>query len=113
MRTLFLIVIPIIIGIGQILFKLSSRSAQRLDVSTAFLMLFNPWFVAAMILYAASTVAWVFVIRDVPIGRAYLFMALTYIVVPVAAWVFLGESLSPRHAIGTAFIIAGILIAAA
>lgn len=110
-KTSLLIVIPLVISIGQILFKITSRSIAGTDSASIIALAGNPWLLSAVAIYGAATVGWVFVIRDVPISRAYLFMSLTFVAVPIIAWGTLGEPVSLRHIIGTAIIIAGIVVA--
>lgn len=105
-----LIVIPIAISIGQLMFKAASRTAGGPSVLNALGLFANPWFVAAVALYALATIAWIFVLRHVPVGRAYLFMSLSFVAVPLGAWLAFGEPLGLRHAVGIAVIIAGIII---
>jgi undecaprenyl phosphate-alpha-L-ara4N flippase subunit ArnE len=107
----FLVLIPLAISAGQILFKIASRSVGSPDLTGIAELAFNPWLLSALALYGTATVAWIFVIRDVPIAKAYLFMSLTFVAVPIIAYLTLGEPVSLRHALGTAIIIAGIVVA--
>jgi drug/metabolite transporter (DMT)-like permease len=109
--TAFLILIPLAISVGQILFKIASRSASAVDAASLAALALNPWLLAALVLYGTATIAWLFIIRDVPIGRAYLFMSLTFVAVPLIAYATLDEPVSLRHAVGTAIIVIGILVA--
>lgn len=105
-----LILVPLAIGAGQLLFKTASRTAGELSISSVLALFINPWFLAAVALYAAATIAWIFVLRHVPVGRAYLFMSLSFITVPFGAWALLGETPDFRQMLGVAVITSGIFI---
>ena len=102
-----LIIIPLVVAVGQILFKVTAVS----NAGQGFLgLLGNATFWTAIILYGVATVVWIPMIESVPISRAYLFMALTYVYVPLFATLFLQEAVSLRSVLGTVLIIVGILI---
>jgi drug/metabolite transporter (DMT)-like permease len=69
-------------------------------------------FAAAAALYGASTLAWIVALRSIPLSQAYLFMALGFVIVPVAAHFIFGEPLNSRLLVGAALICIGIWIAA-
>ena len=103
--------IALAVAIGQILFKITSlslASADNLPVS----LLRNATFWIAIILYAVATLAWIFVIRGVPISRAYMFMALTYVFVPVLSAIVLKEEIGVMNVVATVLIMTGIMISA-
>ena len=98
---------PVIIAGGQILFKQAGvRGADAPFVQT----LFDPIFIAAVALYGIATLMWVYVLKTVPLSFAYTFMALSYVLVPLLAVLFLGETLNWRYGAGALLIIAGLLI---
>jgi undecaprenyl phosphate-alpha-L-ara4N flippase subunit ArnE len=96
---------------GQILFKYAS---QRLEVDQGlwpFLLSFVSWpFVSAVCLYALSTILWTVVLIKIPLSAAYPFVAFAFALVPIAATVFLGESLSPRYWVGVSLLVAGVIL---
>jgi drug/metabolite transporter (DMT)-like permease len=102
-----LLITPFIISVGQLLFKLASADASEGNVGK---LLFNPTLWIALVLYGCTTIGWLFVIRGVPISRAYSFMALSFVYVPFLSVLFLGENLSTRLVLGTAIICAGIFV---
>jgi drug/metabolite transporter (DMT)-like permease len=96
------------IAAGQILFKLAARAA---DGSSAFpLDLFNGWLFAALVVYGAATLLWVWLLKTIPLNVAYPFMGLAFVVVPLLGAVLLGESLDWRHLAGGALIAAGVAV---
>lgn len=105
-----LILTPITISGGQILFKMASGRMGDADVAGFLRLIMDPVFILAVTIYAAATFLWVYVLRAVPLSVAYTFMSLTFIVVPSLSALFLGEVLTIRNLIGGAFIIAGLLV---
>lgn len=97
------------IAIGQILFKLSAISLQKsgsfLDIQTFLTM------GAAFALYGVTTIAWIWVLQKIDLGKAYPLMALAFALVPIGSHFFLGERFQPQYFLGVALIIAGIVIA--
>ena len=62
-----------------------------------------------MLLYAALTVLWVWLLTFTPLSRAYVFVALAFAVTPlIAAFVF-AEPISVRLVIGIGLIFCGLL----
>jgi drug/metabolite transporter (DMT)-like permease len=97
------------IAAGQILFKLAARSATgTAGFPWEFL---NAWFVAAIAVYAAATFLWVWLLKTLPLNVAYPFVGLAFVIVPLMAAWFLGESLDWRHVAGGALIAAGVAVA--
>ncbi len=72
-------------------------------------LLFDPVFIGALALYGAATILWMYVLKVVPLAYAYSFMALTFVIVPVFAWFWLGETVNLKYVIGAALIIFGLL----
>lgn len=107
----YLIAIICVVGIatGQILFKLSAASLQRTG------SFFDPGtmvtLVSAFTLYGVTTIAWVWVLQKIELGRVYPLMALAFVLVPIGSHVFLGERFQPQYFVGVAMIMTGIIIA--
>jgi len=99
--------------VGQLLFKLSSAHIQ-LDSGLFRLLssLLNWQFVLALAVYSLGTVLWVIVIKSVPLNRAYPFMALSFVLLPIASLLILKEPLSLRYIIGTVLLFSGLLVIA-
>jgi drug/metabolite transporter (DMT)-like permease len=103
--------VPLVIAVGQILFKLVSVSAPEINGMEGVLALFYDlrlWI--AIALYGGATIAWIPAIRGIPIGQAYLFMALSYVYLPLISWLALGERLSVRQFGGISLIIVGLYV---
>lgn len=94
---------------GQILFKMG---ASALTESGSFFAI-KPatTLLAAMCLYGITSVAWVWVLQKVELGRVYPLMALAFVLVPLGSHFVFGERFQPQYFVGVAMIMAGIIIA--
>ena len=94
---------------GQVLFKISatalSQSGSFFVIKTAAPLL------AAMCLYGITSVAWIWVLQKVELGRVYPLMALAFVLVPLGSHLAFGERFQPQYFIGVVMIMAGIIIA--
>ena len=104
-----LVLTPLIIAIGQILFKLAS---ERLVESGKglYMVLFDPIMILALALYGGATIVWIYLLKSVPLSYAYSFMALTYVAVPILSIVFLGETIGLKYWVGAGLIIFGLFV---
>lgn len=83
------------ISVGQVLFKSAATSfeaAQSIFVLRPMLVLF-----AALVLYAVTTVGWVFVLSKLSLAKAYPLMALAFIFVPFLSVFVFNEQIGLRH----------------
>ncbi|HVZ46408.1 MAG TPA: EamA family transporter [Ramlibacter sp.] len=92
---------------GQVLFKLAAVSMQGRGWQQ---WVFNPHLVVALAVYAAATVMWIALLRQVPLAVAYPFVALAFFFVPVLAHFTLGEPLRWQTFAGAAIIFAGVWV---
>jgi multidrug transporter EmrE-like cation transporter len=100
---------------GQLLFK---AAAMRGAGATSLMdriagSLLNGYFVVALVLYAALTVLWVWVLSFTPLARAYPFVALAFALTPALGVLVFGETASLRLALGIALIVSGLCLIAA
>lgn len=97
------------LAIGQILFKVSATSLTQ--TGSLFALKTAATLFAAMVLYATTSVAWVWVLQKMELGRVYPLMALAFVLVPLGSHFVFGERFPPQYFVGVAMIMAGILIA--
>jgi drug/metabolite transporter (DMT)-like permease len=96
------------ISIGQLLFK---KAAAVLPATFSVAALFgNGWLIASLILYGLTTLGWVWILRHAPLHLVYPFMGLAFLIVPMLAWLFLGEPLHWRTLLGGLLIMAGVVL---
>lgn len=105
-----LILTPLMISVGQVLFKLTSARAGAADAAGVIATLLDPYLLAAFAIYGLGTIVWVYVLKSVPLTVAYPFMAMTFCAVPLLAWGFLGEPLSLKYMLGTVLIVGGLVV---
>ncbi|WP_326902116.1 hypothetical protein P8F81_07840 [Kosakonia cowanii] len=107
---IYLITIACVIGIavGQILFKLSSSALNKSGSLFSFETLVI--LVPALALYGITTLAWIWVLQKIELGKAYPFMALAFVLVPVGSHFLLGERFNLTYFFGVALIMVGIII---
>lgn len=104
-------------SVGQMLFKKTSlttvhqpEAGKAWQVITP--LVFNPYFMSAFVLYIALTCVWVWILTFTPLSRAYPFVGLSYIFVPILSLFIFGEQLSTRFFIGVGAIIIGLYLVA-
>lgn len=112
MQPLFLAGLAVLcIASGQILFKITAdriagQSLPAILADWRTLMIFG----SALGIYAFATVIWILALRDLTLSHAYMIMSFSFVLVPIAAALFFGETLSFRFFAGLALIIAGVIL---
>jgi len=107
--TYFLAILCVVgIASGQLLFKMSAKSLQDtgslLHPQTASIIFL------ALALYGLTTIAWIWVLQKLELGKAYPLMALAFVLVPVGSHFVFGERFSVQYFIGILILITGILV---
>jgi drug/metabolite transporter (DMT)-like permease len=98
------------LAVGQILFKSSATALAEggsIFHSKALIPL-----LAAMCLYGITSIAWVWILQKIELGRVYPLMALAFVFVPCGSYLFFGERFAPQYFVGVALIMSGIIVAA-
>jgi drug/metabolite transporter (DMT)-like permease len=99
---------------GQLLFKAAAlRYASDAPLGERLLSLVqNVHFLAAIVLYVALTVLWVWILTFTPLSRAYPFVALAFAITPLLAGFVFGEAMTARLMLGIGLILCGLLLVA-
>ena len=108
LEALLLIITVAAIASGQVVFKLASMA--WLPGSGLLGLLGLGWFWIGMVVYGGATLAWLALLRTVPLSMAYPFFALAFAIVPLLSWWLLGEAVGMRHWIGALLIGAGVWV---
>jgi drug/metabolite transporter (DMT)-like permease len=98
----------LLISVGQLLFKAVGLAVE--EEGTVFAWRPASLGSLAAILYVCATVLWIWLLRLVPLTKAYPFMAMSFVLVPALSALFLGERVSLQYAIGTSLVIAGVIV---
>lgn len=91
---------------GEIALELSNA------VPTALQLAAQPWLWLGLVCYAVSVVVWLLALSRVEVSIAYPMLSLGYVVNALAAWSWLGESMTPGKVAGIGIIILGVYVLA-
>lgn len=106
----YFVAIVCVLGIaaGQILFKLSASAMHKagsyFDLRSLMILF------VALALYGITTLAWVWVLQKIELGRAYPLMAMAFVLVPIGSHFVFGERFQVQYFVGVAMIMVGILV---
>lgn len=105
-----LVAYAVAMAVGQVLFKTAALrvgAAGSLGERLAALA-HNGYFAVSVVLYAALTVVWVWILTFTPLSRAYVFVALSFVVTPFFGAALFGEPISVRLVVGIGLIVGGL-----
>lgn len=106
----YVVALACVLGIagGQLLFKLSADamrvSGNHFDLRGLAIL------GVALLLYGVTTLAWVWVLQKLSLGRAYPLMALAFVFVPIGSHFLFGESFHWQYFVGVGLIVLGIIV---
>ncbi|QOL50926.1 EamA family transporter [Massilia litorea] len=95
---------------GQLLFKLAAMHLAQRTPASSVISYLNVYLVSGLFLYGLLTMLWVWILRSVPLSKAYPFVALSFVFTPMLSKFVLGEQLSPGYFAGLALIAAGVVV---
>ncbi len=75
--------------------------------------IFTPYVFAGFVCYGLSSLIYLWVLSKLSLSFAYPFVALSFVMVMIASWALLGETLPPLRVAGAALILLGVLTVAA
>lgn len=110
LQVLILVAYAAAMAFGQVLFKLAALrvGATNSVVERLSALMHDGYFAAAILLYAALAGVWLWILTFTPLSRAYVFVALSFVITPFAAAAVFGEPISGRLVIGLGLIVAGL-----
>jgi drug/metabolite transporter (DMT)-like permease len=112
LQIIILVSYAVAMAAGQILFKLAALQRGNTNCSPIERLVgfvYNAYFGAAVIVYAALAVVWVWILTFTPLSRAYAFVALALVLTPLAGGVFFGEPISIRLVFGIGLVVVGLV----
>lgn len=97
--------------IGQISFKhgLNGLSITP-DIMTIVKTIFTPYVFIGFMCYGISSIVWLFVLEKFPLSVAYPALALSYVIIVFASFMFLHEPLTVNKVIGSGIILTGVFV---
>jgi len=108
----FLFLNAVALAAGQLLFKSTAIRVKGLSLAAMLRSIaFAPSFYAC-VLYAVATVLWVWILTKVPLSTAYPFVGLSFVIVALVSWLFLGETPTVGGCIGMLMVTVGVALIA-
>jgi drug/metabolite transporter (DMT)-like permease len=104
--TVQMFVFVLIISAGQILFKMAANSFDRENNILRVLLVPEVW--VAFVLYGLATLLWIYILNKHELSKAYPFVSLTFVIVPLLSVIFLKEKLDMYYFIGIGCILLGL-----
>ena len=99
--------------IGNLLFKASSEHLVVEQGALRLVQSLLTWqMILALFFYAMSTLCWVLLLRQMPLSRAYPFMAMSFAILPIFAFLLFKEPLTPRYLVGMLMFLSGLFLVA-
>lgn len=68
------------------------------------------WTWLGILSYLLSFACWLYVLRHLPLSVAYPLISVVQVLVPLGAWLFLGETITMRRWIGIAIVLCGTFL---
>lgn len=113
-----LAVIAVCIGsFGQIILKMGTNNYPG-NISSDFYssfysflkIIFYPQILIGLSCYAVSALLWILVLSQLEVSKAYPILGLSYIIVLLLSFFFLGESLTLTKTLGSFLILLGVML---
>ena len=105
-NTASLILFALMLASGQALFKTVGLVLRGAGVAAA---LRTPALWAALVLYGGATVLWIWILSRVPLTRAYPWVALGTVLVPLMGWYWFDEPVGAKFWLGVGLIALGLV----
>lgn len=115
MQILIVMALVVLGACGTVLLKVGADKVVYSDGLASMLgtALRNPALVVGMIMQLIPLVAWVVLLKYMPLTKLQPMIAMTYVITPLLAVVFLGEHVGLLRGSGIALIVIGVLLVSA
>ena len=100
----------LLVTTAELLLKKGAVSGAHLPAGISWLgfgALASMWTWIGIVAYLLSFACWLYVLRHIPISVAFGLISIAQVLVPLGAWLFLGEAISLLRWIGIASVLAG------
>ena len=106
---ILLIVYGFGMAFGQLLFKMAAIQSRGPAADGRWWALLVDWhFLLGLTLYTGLTLLWVWILTFIPLSRAYPFVVVAFLITPLLAYIFLGESVDRWYFVGLGLIVSGL-----
>lgn len=105
---LFALVTVLLNGSAQLLLRQAAMTGAT-PTSPATLLR-SGWFMVGVAAYGVSVLTWLIVLRRVPLSIAAPFVALVYVLVPVASRVLFSDPISTKMWLGMLLVVLGVTL---
>ncbi len=118
-KSMVLILVAVLLGVvGQLLLKMGITQVGTLAFGSDLAGLIqlglrvfgNLKVLGGFAAYGLSSLFWIVVLSKVDLSLAYPMLALNYVLVPLTAWLFLGEQVPTLRWLGSGVVIVGVVI---
>jgi multidrug transporter EmrE-like cation transporter len=112
-----LILLGVLTNAGaQLLLRWAARAGFALDGSRPLASLLDivlrPGILGGLACYGISVVLWIYILSRAEVSFAYPFLGLGFVLVTLAAWLLLGETLTLHRLAGTSLVTLGVIVLA-
>jgi multidrug transporter EmrE-like cation transporter len=97
----------LLLASGQAMFKTVGLVLRTEGVAA---VLRAPALWAALVLYGGATGLWIWILSRVPLTRAYPWVSLGTVLVPLLGWYWFREPVGPVFWLGVGLIVAGLML---
>jgi drug/metabolite transporter (DMT)-like permease len=98
------------IAIGALLVTASELLLKKGAIAGG---LASGWTWIGILTYMLSFASWLYVLRHLPLSIAYPLISVVHLLVPLGAWLILGEMIPGQRWIGIACVFCGVVMAGA
>jgi undecaprenyl phosphate-alpha-L-ara4N flippase subunit ArnE len=106
----FALITVVLNGSAQLLLRKAALTGAVPSIPVTLLR--NAWFMVGLLTYAASVLTWLRVLGDVPLSVAAPFVALVYVLVPLASRLVFDDVISPKMWMGMVLVALGVTLVA-
>ena len=112
LKILILITIVLFASFVQIFLKTAMNELvyNKNIIVNAINALTNSNLIYGIILYIVTSLLWLYTIKDMPLSKAYPFLALTFVLVPILSKIFFQEHVGITQLLGMIIIVVGVLL---
>jgi len=111
MKNFMLCILNVVLLVcGQMLFKLAVDGKKISSLPDILKLILSPYMMAAVALYAGTTLLWVYILTKMPISYAYPIQILTLPLIVILSLFFFHEVIPAHRWIGIGIIVLGVLV---